>query len=82
VLCPRNQRSSKNILENQYKHKKKKKKPYQNKMIEKQNIKNLTHAAYRESPEIKGFNPFIACGFWFLNASSSDNFRTMSSSSG
>ena len=51
-------------------------------MTEKQNIKNLTHAAYQESPEIKGFNPFIACGFWFLNASSSDNFRTMSSSSG
>ena len=51
-------------------------------MVEKQKIKNLTHATSRQSPEIKGFNPFIARGFWFLNASCSDNFGTMSSSSG
>ena len=51
-------------------------------MVEKQKIKNLTHATSQQSPEIKGFNPFIACGFWFLNASCSDNFRTMSSSLG
>ena len=51
-------------------------------MTEKQKIKNLTYAISQESPEIKGFNPFIACGFWFLNASCSNNFGTMSSSSG
>ena len=51
-------------------------------MIEKQKIKNLTHATSQESPKIKGFNSFIAHGFWFLNASYSDNFGTMSSSLG